>query len=89
MFSVNNHREGPQEVTIPASTYNSCRGCKFYDYGMIKSGMHPLYRSVCTHTQAPPCSGIMFGIGNLFDDNTPEWCPYLKVNSNESEGNRT
>ena len=79
MFSINKGKEGPELVTIPATTFYSCSGCRFYNYDLIKSGMNPIYRRSCGHETAPISSGVMFGEGNLpFDNKTPEWCPFIK-----------
>lgn len=74
MFFISKDKEGPELVTIPATTFYSCSGCKFYEYGMIKSGMHPIYRHNCNHSKGP--AGV-FDPGNLFNDHTPPWCPFL------------
>lgn len=84
MFFTNKDKEGPELVTIPATTYYSCRYCKFYEHGMIKSGMHPLFRDNCSHEKAPVSAGMVFGVGNLMEDNTPDWCPFKQLTSNIS-----
>ena len=72
--------EGFEEITIPAITYKSYRKCKFYEHNMIKSGWNPIYSHNCTHSNIKNIKhpNIIFGEGNLENDKTPEWCPYIK-----------
>lgn len=75
--------EGPTVVTIPPQPerkYNTCSGCKWYDYHMTKSGRDPIYAKNCRH---PTTISDLSKFGDLFRGNlyeckeTPDWCPYL------------
>ena len=85
-------KEGPTEVPehkIVVKGYITCSGCKYYNMHMLKSGNHPIYGHGCTHPEVQSGNFAMFR-GNLEEDydgivHTPEWCPFLKNKSNESE----
>jgi hypothetical protein len=69
---------GPKTEHIPAKTYQSCSGCKFYDYHMMRSGKNPLYALDCRHPEIQEQKKYdgMFGIGNLGSNReAPDWCP--------------
>jgi len=67
---------GPTIKVIPAHSYLSCFGCKFFWREMIKSGKDPLYQSTCSH---PRLDEMISFDGNLPNgDHTPNWCPAKK-----------
>ncbi len=74
---------GPRSLTIPQRQYQSCSGCKFYDYHMIRSGRDPIYARDCRHPNVPTEHKFNSWMrGNLGDNSdTPDWCPVLKNKS--------
>ncbi len=73
---------GPKEVTIPEQKFYSCISCRFYDHSMVRSGQHPVYETVC---KAMSSIGeeikedeFIFSYYNLYNNKTPDCCPYLK-----------
>lgn len=75
-YGYNPMKEGPQEVTIPSRSYESCSGCTFHKQKMIHSGRDPLYSHDCTHPDilASKFHGFKGNLPN--EDVTPEWCPF-------------
>ena len=76
---------GPQTVDVPAHSYQTCSGCKFFDHHMVKSGKHPIYTNQCTHddVQAEHPGGLFRGnLPGFHNHPTPDWCPFLKGGSN-------
>lgn len=73
-------KEGPTIQNIPARSYLSCSGCKFYDHHMVRSGQEPIYANDCTHPNVPKEHKFTSWMrGNLGDSKeTPEWCPLEK-----------
>jgi len=71
---------GPREIIIPEQRYKSCSGCKYYEYKLLKSGMDPVYHSVCNH---PEIAEKNIGAKRISDYKnpveTPEWCPFLQI----------
>ncbi len=76
---------GPRTVEVPAHSYRTCSGCKFFNHRMVHSGQRPLYTNSCTHEDVmSERPGSLFH-GNLpgFPNHpTPDWCPFLKGGSN-------
>jgi hypothetical protein len=80
--------EGPKEVIIPEQKFLSCQSCDHYHHTMVKSGMHPIYKSDCRHPELPEKNLVFnFEHGNLSGTNisgmveTPKWCPFLQKES--------
>jgi hypothetical protein len=70
--------EGPRKVVIPRQEYLSCSGCKYYDHHMLRSGMHPIYESVCIHPAT--FTSIPRQLPDMVRDaETPDWCPFRLV----------
>lgn len=71
---------GPTKVVIPEQRFLSCRECDFYNYTMLKSGLSPIYGHFCSNPDIPEDKKRLSPLnwnGNLMDDKTPEWCPFL------------
>lgn len=72
--------EGPRQVIIPEQRFLSCRECNFYNHTMLKSGFNPVYGHFCSNQNIPEEHkrlSMLNWYGNLMDDKTPEWCPFL------------
>lgn len=72
--------KGPTQIVIPEQKYLSCQGCEFFSYMMLKSGFNPIYAHFCENPDIPKPIIRMSPLpktGNLVDDKTPEWCPFL------------
>jgi hypothetical protein len=72
--------EGPLIKTIPEQNYLSCSYCDHYHFKMMKSGFIPIYAHTCEHPELEFTHKFLGFRGNLNDDKTPDWCPFLKTN---------
>lgn len=71
---------GPKEVVIPEQRFYSCIGCKYYESQMVKSGDRPLFSHTCKALDIAgnPSSENTILCYELYDEKTPDFCPYLK-----------
>lgn len=77
-------REGPVEKHIPARRHYTCSGCKYFNQRLVRSGLDPLYRHDCEHTEAEEKPMKLSFSGNLPGDGvTPKWCPFLNQDGSE------
>ncbi len=90
---MNTEQEGPSTVTIPVQEYQSCVGCKWHKHKLKRSGRNPQYDDLCTHPDIMYNNGfaIMHGGREVknFEWNdrieTPEFCPFLKNDEENSK----
>jgi hypothetical protein len=72
--------DGPQLMIIPEKRYYSCWGCKYYNFKMMQSGLHPIYRDSCKLLPEHIYSDIN-------QSETPDNCPFLTQQKREDKIN--
>jgi hypothetical protein len=68
---------GPLNKTIPEQKYLSCSYCTHYSHQMMKSGFNPIFAHICNHPDLDAIHRFTGFRGNLNEDRTPDWCPFL------------
>lgn len=86
-----NNNDGPQPISIPEESFQSCSGCKYFEQHMVRSGRNPDYSYHCMHPDIKKEKGSLadYFNGNLQKDfrgwvKTPDWCPYKKPKADDA-----
>jgi hypothetical protein len=74
--------EGPKETIIPEQRFYSCSGCQYYSRSMVKSGMHPIYKSTCSHLS------IDIFLNMFHVPETPDGCLFLQSKIRDDKINK-